>query len=383
MRHNLKQWEQVATPGQAYQICVTLPRSDDSSSHTSPSWHTKAMLEWLDEPGASVSLKRVLLDGRDGYSWEGRHVAPANTKALRVALFHYNQLSPPPEWSANDAEFRCQETEPMAPRHARLAVAFQQAAIQATVEGNIQVLVDTVREAGKQKIDLLCMTETLPGRNVEASMEDRAVSLDDPRLQPLWTAIQESGLWTVFSLLEKRSDENHGTLLYNTALLISSDGAIVGTYSKRQLTVSELEHGVTPGQDYPVFTTPWGKLGILICWDGWFPESATALARKGAEIICMPLAGDGNPQHWEHGWRTRAIDNQVFWLTSVTADCASGAPSRIISPAGEVLAETREPDSLAIAEVDIAQREELFWLSFGPCMAEIRNVYAHARDELC
>lgn len=378
MRQILRSWLDPIAPGQTYHFFVSARQVDP------PTWHTFALLEWLAKPGGEP-LKRVLLDLKPHTStWQGTHQAPAGATQSRVSLCHYAHLSQPPALDDALIRFGCREETVPQPRIARLGVAFQAMAQPPSFGGNLQVLVDTVRQAGKQKIDLLCMSENLLDRGIGGSIEERACSLDlshDTRLGPLWDAIRDSGVWCVFSLLHKIEAELAGPRFFITAVLASPAG-IEGTYSKRQLTMDELERGISPGHELPVFETPWGRVGILICWDAWFPESATMLAQRRAEIICLPLAGDGVAAHWEHVWRARALDNQVFWMASVTENCSGGAPSRIIAPSGEVLAQTREPNAIAAVEVDVSHRETAHWLSLGACQSEVRNVYEHARREV-
>ena len=76
--------------------------------------------------------------------------------------------------------------------------------------------------------------------------------------------------------------EREGTAIYNTAVLIDRDGLLVGKYRKVNLPYDEFEDGITPGSDYPVFQTDFGKVGMMICWDSQFPDAARALAGGAA-----------------------------------------------------------------------------------------------------
>ena len=285
-------------------------------------------------------------------------------------VFHWAHLGAP---EAGDYICECEETAPLAPRKIRVAVAHQRAPEGATLERNIALMCEVVRAAGEQGVELLCMTENFPDRIVAAPLNERAVTADDARLAPLFEAIRAARLHAVFALHEKTP---RGVFI--AAWLVSPQGEIVGRYNKRNLRLSEMEMGLSPGDEHGVFDTALGKIGILICWDAWFPESATELARRGAEIICFPLAGDGVAERADHVWRARALDNQVYWLASCTDNC-SRAPSRVIAPDGSVLAETSAPNSLAVAEIDLNARVETFWLSVGPYLSETRNVYDHSR----
>src|SRR5690606_21644241 len=109
-----------------------------------------------------------------------------------------------------------------------------------------------------------------------------------------------------------------GDLFHNTAVLIDRQGKLVGKYRKVHLTIGEGENGLTPGTDYPVYDTDFGRIGLMTCWDNWFSEPARILRLKGAEMLFMPLAGDGDNTHWDVVWKARAIDNGVWMVTSST-----------------------------------------------------------------
>lgn len=353
-------WEFKAVPGRAYrvEVCGEAPQK------------AVALIEWCDGRSENNgAFKRVFLT-RGDKGWNGTSVAPENAILLRVLVFHWTHLGAPESGNYN---CQCEETELPASRQIRVAVAHQRAPQGATIEGNIALMCDAVRSAGEQGVTLLCMTENFPDRAVDKSLDERALTPGDERLQPLFAAIRAANIYAVFALHEATPNG-----VFIAAWLVSPQGEIIGRYNKRNLTLSELEMGLSPGAEHGVFDTPIGKIGILICWDAWFPESATELARRGAEIICFPLAGDVVPERADHVWRARALDNQVFWLASCTDNC-SRVPSRIIAPDGSLLAETGAPNGLAMADIDLNARVESFWLSVGPYSSETRNVYDHSR----
>ena len=74
-------------------------------------------------------------------------------------------------------------------------------------------------------------------------------------------------------------------------MLIGPDGKLVGKYRKVCLPRGEVEGGIAPGSDYPVFATRFGKVGMMVCYDGFFPEVARELTNRGAEVIAWPVWG--------------------------------------------------------------------------------------------
>ena len=85
--------------------------------------------------------------------------------------------------------------------------------------------------------------------------------------------------------------EKDGDTVYNTAVLISRTGEYAGKYRKVCLPREEIQGGITPGKSLPVFDTDFGRIGLMICWDVFFPEPARTLAHKGAEVIFLPIWG--------------------------------------------------------------------------------------------
>src|SRR5207247_4137640 len=97
---------------------------------------------------------------------------------------------------------------------------------------------------------------------------------------------RKHALYLVVGLVER---DDH--LIYNVAVLIGPNGNLIGKYRKVALPRTEIEAGVTPGTEYPVFDTRFGKVGMMVCYDGFFPEPARQLSIRGAEIIAFPVAG--------------------------------------------------------------------------------------------
>ncbi len=138
-------------------------------------------------------------------------------------------------------------------------------------------------------------------------------------------------------------------ITHNTSFLLGRDGKEIGRYHKVNLPLAEQAHH--RGNRFPVFKTPeLGGIGMLICYDMVFPEAARCLALGGADIIFHPTLGGaaiGDNDISLAAFRTRAADNFVYVVVSFR-----GGGSMIISPRGKVIATAKEPDGLAIADID-------------------------------
>jgi predicted amidohydrolase len=147
----------------------------------------------------------------------------------------------------------------------------------------------------------------------------------------------------------------------NTAVLFGPDGRILGSYTKLHLfRLMNEERYLTPGERPALVATPWGLVGMAICYDLRFPELFRNYALAGARIIFLPSEW---PQprlaHWQTLLRARAIENQLYFVAcnrvGVTESYEFFGRSAIIDPWGEAVIEGGEDQSLLTAEIDLAE----------------------------
>jgi N-carbamoylputrescine amidase len=177
---------------------------------------------------------------------------------------------------------------------------------------NLERSLHFVHQASAEGADLVVLPE-LANSGCDLGPRERALDLAENIPGGLtalaWAeAAQEAGICLVGGLLEREGDT-----LYNSAVLLGP-GAI-GRYRKTHLWNRE-KRLYEPGRELPIFDTPLGRIGLLICYDAWFPEAARTLALKGAQILCVP---SNAPDDWVPETQRRGA------LTMLNVHCIAGA----------------------------------------------------------
>jgi predicted amidohydrolase len=176
---------------------------------------------------------------------------------------------------------------------------------------------------------------------------DVAEAVPGPTTARLGEFARRRHAWVVAGVFER-----DGSAIYNTAVLIDRNGKYAGKYRKVYLPREEFEGGLTPGSEFPVFETDFGRIAMMICWDVEYADPARGLALRGAELILMPIAGGSEPLA-----RARAIENHVFVVSS-----GYDFPSAVYDPVGETLARTEQDGTVASVTVDLNRRYVDPWL---------------------
>ena len=171
------------------------------------------------------------------------------------------------------------------------------------------------------------------------------------------------------SIAERKDDR-----VYNTAYVFDPDGRQIAKHRKMHLFDIDVKGGqrffesdtLSPGNDVTVFSTPFCKMGLCICYDFRFPELARLMVDAGAKVILVPAAFNmtTGPAHWELLFRQRAVDNQVYTVgvapaRDPAASYQSWGHSIVCSPWGEVLMQADEKESVAITSLDLDRVDEI------------------------
>jgi predicted amidohydrolase len=239
-----------------------------------------------------------------------------------------------------------------------MRIAFSQFAPElGAVEKNRERLAATLDRA---EADLIVLPELAVTGYLFASREDiwrLAEPIPGPTVELVHACAKRRGCYVVLGLAERADDR-----CYNSAVLIGPQG-VIGTYRKMHLFHEE-KRLFDPGDlGFPVFEVEGVTIGLLICFDHFFPEAARTLALQGAQVIAHPsnliLSGVG-----QLTTRVRALENRVFWILANrvgTETCGSlqvtfTGRSQIVAPDGRILCEA-PPEGEDMGVVEIAPQQ--------------------------
>lgn len=141
----------------------------------------------------------------------------------------------------------------------------------------------------------------------------------------------------------------------NSSYILDRDGNLVGRYCKSNLTSSEMDWGLVHGTELPVFDLDIGKVGIMICFDNYFPEVAAALGNKGAELILYPLFGDTLKPQWDMKLRTRAADHSLYVAPCQLTSKWDTVYTGMVDPEGNVIARLDTVNSYCVVEIEMGK----------------------------
>ncbi|MEN1942372.1 carbon-nitrogen hydrolase [Luteimonas sp. MJ293] len=269
-------------------------------------------------------------------------------------------------------------------RNKTVPVALIQERNHGDVEENLAVIETRVAEAAAAGAKLVMLQELHNGpyfcQHESVDEFDRAESIPGPSTEHLSRLASQHGVVIVGSLFERRAPG----LYHNTAVVLEADGTLLGKYRKMHIPDDPgfyEKFYFTPGDmGFTPIDSSVGRLGLLVCWDQWYPEAARLMALAGAEILLYPTAIGWDPdddedekQRQRDAWiishRGHAVANGLPVLSCNRVGHepsplgASGVDfwgnSHVLGPQGEFLAEAGGDPEVLLAEVDMARSEDV------------------------
>ena len=248
---------------------------------------------------------------------------------------------------------------------------------------NLEKTAWKVREAAARGAQVICLQELFRSqyfcREENAELFALAESIPGPSTETLGKLARELKVVIVASLFERRASG----LYHNTAAVLSTDGEIAGLYRKMHIPDDPLyfeKYYFTPGDlGFGSIATPYGNLGVLVCWDQWYPEGARIAALSGADLLVYPTAIGWHPSEkaqygaaqldaWRTIQRAHAIANGIY-VAAVNRVGYEGPPehglefwgsSFVADPFGQVIAQAScDQEEILVAECDPHRMEEV------------------------
>ena len=257
-------------------------------------------------------------------------------------------------------------------------VGLVQMSCTADVDYNVEKAIAKTREAAAQGAQIVCLQELFKSLYF-CDVEDHAnfnlgEAIPGPTTDLLGALAKELGIVIIASLFEKRAPG----LYHNTTAVLDADGSYLGKYRKMHIPDDPGYYEkfyFTPGDlGYKVFQTKFGKLGVLICWDQWYPEAARITSLMGAEILFYPTAigWDTNEQDpdinqeqynaWQTIQRSHSVANGVY-VVSVNrvgreADQQFWGGSFVSNPFGSLMyLASHDQEEVKVIELDLDKTE--------------------------
>ncbi|MDA1193327.1 MAG: carbon-nitrogen hydrolase family protein, partial [Candidatus Poribacteria bacterium] len=225
------------------------------------------------------------------------------------------------------------------------------------IQDNINFYLPLCEAAAQQTPDLIILPEIALQWHLKGSALDLAVSVDAPETLPFRELAKRHSLRLLLGMFERDGDA-----VYNSAVLIGTDGEVEGVYRKVHLAVGgEDDSGILPGAEFPVWETPLGRIGCNICMDSSAAESSRMIGLNGADFLLMPIMGDHRSDRWSPGspiysedrWkaiqRAHAIDTQLCMVIARNTSLGSC----VIDRKGDILAWNEGDRDFVLASVNL------------------------------
>jgi len=268
-------------------------------------------------------------------------------------------------------------------RDSKFKIGLVQTKCSTDPEANLQRAIAGIREAASKGAEIVCLQELFRSqyfcREENAELFNLAETIPGPSTEAIGSVAKSLGVTVIASLFEKRA---HG-LYHNTAAIIDADGGLLGIYRKMHIPDDPLFYEkfyFTPGDlGFLNFETRFSRIGVLVCWDQWYPEGARLTALQGANVLFYPTAigwhpsekaqyGEAQLDAWRTVQRAHAISNGIY-VAAVNRTGYEGTPesglefwgnSFVSDPFGRVIAQApTSEEHVLVTECDPKQMDEV------------------------
>ena len=281
---------------------------------------------------------------------------------------------------------------PKAHRDSRFKLGLVQTSCSLNPDENLSKAISGIRQAASEGAEIICLEELFRSqyfcREENAQLFDLAETIPGPSTEALSSIAKELQVSIVASLFEKRAQG----LYHNTAAIIDADGSLLGRYRKMHIPDDPLYYEkfyFTPGDlGFQNFETRFSRIGVLVCWDQWYPEGARITSMQGANVLFYPTAIGWHPAEkaqygaaqldaWQTVQRAHSISNGVF-VAAVNRTGFEGPPESGIEFWGSSFVSDPFGRVLKQASVD---KEEVLVVECNPKdMDEVRRNWPFLRD---
>jgi len=272
------------------------------------------------------------------------------------------------------------------PKEVKVAIA-QTSCKVGDKRSNLEKIKKHIERAKRKAADLVVFPElSLTGYVCKDLAYELAEPIPGPSVRSVEKEARKNNIHVIFGMIEKSTKA--GANLYNTAVLIGPKG-FIGKYQKTHLpthSVFEEKRYFRPGYAAPVFKTEIGNLGVIICYDIYFPEITRLLRLQGAQLIaCISASPSVRRGFFEVLTTARAMENTVFLAFANLVGIEDGLQfwggSRIIAPSGSVIKQAKyDEDDLIMAKINYTDLERVE--VFVPALRDLRPEFFTKLREL-
>lgn len=277
-------------------------------------------------------------------------------------------------------------------RDSKFKIGLVQMKCSTDSEANLQRASAGIREAAGKGAEIVCLQELFRNqyfcREENADLFNLAETIPGPSTEAIGAVAKSLGVAVVASLFEKRA---HG-LYHNTAAIIDADGSLAGIYRKMHIPDDPLYYEkfyFTPGDlGFLNFETRFSRIGVLVCWDQWYPEGARLTSLQGANVLFYPTAigwhplekaqyGEAQLDAWRTVQRGHAISNGIY-VAAVNRTGYEGTPESGLEFWGNSF--VSDPFGRVIAQASTSEEEVLVTECDPKLMDEVRRNWPFFRD---